>query len=63
MAEFPVLDQWVKRMLERPGVEKGRHVPSKHNYEDIQKLSEEELDARAAGPRKWIQDSMKEEAK
>lgn len=58
-----MLDQWVKRMLERPGVEKGRHVPTKHSYEDLQKSSEETLEAAAAGPRQWIQASMKEEAK
>ncbi|KAI1761324.1 glutathione S-transferase [Hypoxylon sp. FL1150] len=63
MAEFPVLDQWVKRMLERPGVEKGRHVPSKHNYEGLQQLSEQEIDEKAEVSRKWIQASMKEEAK
>ncbi|KAI1774213.1 glutathione S-transferase [Hypoxylon cercidicola] len=63
MAEFPVLDQWVKRMLERPGVEKGRHVPSQHSYEVILKLSEEEMEAIAGGSRQWVQESMKQEAK
>ncbi|KAI1138562.1 glutathione S-transferase [Hypoxylon sp. FL0543] len=63
MSEFPVLDEWVQRMLKRPGVEKGRHVPTKHNYEDIQKLTEEQMEEKAAGTRNWIQASMKEEAK
>ncbi|KAI2466717.1 glutathione S-transferase [Annulohypoxylon bovei var. microspora] len=63
MAEFPVLEQWVQRMLKRPGVEKGRHVPSKHNYEDIQQYTQEQIEEKAAGARKWIQESMKEEAK
>ncbi|KAI1153493.1 glutathione S-transferase [Nemania diffusa] len=52
--EFPVLDEWVQRMLKRPGVEKGRHVPSKHGYEALQELTEEEIEAKAAATRGWI---------
>ncbi|RYO79686.1 hypothetical protein DL766_008417 [Monosporascus sp. MC13-8B] len=63
MAEFPVLNEWVKRMLARPGVEKGRHVPSRHTQFDNEKLSEEELSKMAEGTRNWVQASMKEEAK
>ncbi|KAI0159863.1 glutathione S-transferase [Hypoxylon sp. FL1284] len=63
ITEFPVLDQWVKRMLERPGVEKGRHVPTKHGYEAMQTLSREQVDELLTGNKKWIQESMKEEAK
>lgn len=63
MTEFPVLDEWVQRMLKRPGVEKGRHVPSKHSYEEQQGLTDQQLDEKADGARKWIQASMKEEAK
>ncbi|KAI5865428.1 glutathione S-transferase [Durotheca rogersii] len=61
--EFPLLKQWVERMLKRPGVEKGRNVPSSHPYESHQGLTEEELDEKAAVGRKWIQASMKEDAK
>ncbi|OTA98220.1 hypothetical protein M426DRAFT_326167 [Hypoxylon sp. CI-4A] len=63
MAEFPVLDEWVQRLLKRPAVEKGRHVPTQHKYESIQKLSEQEIEAMAAGPRQWVQAGMKDDAK
>ncbi|KAH8889161.1 glutathione S-transferase [Thozetella sp. PMI_491] len=32
--EFPYLEQWLNRLLERPGFEKGRHVPSRHTAFD-----------------------------
>ncbi|RYP52519.1 hypothetical protein DL768_002346 [Monosporascus sp. mg162] len=63
MAEFPVLNEWVKRMLARPGFEKGRHVPSRHTQFDNEKLSEEEISKMAEATRNWVQASMKEEAK
>ncbi|KAI1206274.1 glutathione S-transferase [Annulohypoxylon truncatum] len=63
MAEFPVLHQWVERLLKRPGLEKGRHVPSKDIYEALQNITEEQKEAAAVGTRKWIQDGMKEDAK
>ncbi|RYP16188.1 hypothetical protein DL765_005246 [Monosporascus sp. GIB2] len=63
MAEFPILSEWVKRMLARPGVEKGRHVPSRHTQFDNEKLSEEVLSKMAEATRNWVQASMKEEAK
>ncbi|KAI1477551.1 glutathione S-transferase [Daldinia eschscholtzii] len=63
MKEFPVLQEWVERMLKRPGVEKGRHVPSPHPYEKYKDLSSEEMDKTAAPLRNWVQSSMKEEAK
>ncbi|KAI1464507.1 glutathione S-transferase [Daldinia caldariorum] len=63
MEEFPALQEWVERMLKRPGVEKGRHVPSPHVYETYQILSDEEMDQRAARLRDWVKSSMNEEAK
>ncbi|KAI8966172.1 glutathione S-transferase [Daldinia sp. FL1419] len=63
MSEFPVLQEWVERMLKRPGVEKGRHVPSPHIYEKHQVLSNEDMEKQAAPLRDWVQSSMKEEAK
>ncbi|RYP86341.1 hypothetical protein DL770_004933 [Monosporascus sp. CRB-9-2] len=63
MAEFPVLNEWVKRMLARPGFEKGRHVPSRHRLFDNEKLSDEEINKMAEATRNWVQASMKEEAK
>lgn len=63
MDEFPILNEWVERMLKRPGVEKGRHVPSQHIYEKHQATSNEEMEKQAAPLRDWVQSSMKEEAK
>ena len=39
--EFPHLKAWEERMLARPGVEKGRHVPSPHR---IKEMSKEEME-------------------
>ncbi|KAJ4388821.1 Glutathione S-transferase 2 [Gnomoniopsis smithogilvyi] len=61
--EFPSLKKWLLKLLERPGFEKGRHVPSRHYAFELAKLSEEELDAKAAGPRAWVQQGMKADAK
>ncbi|KAI8633012.1 glutathione S-transferase [Xylariaceae sp. FL1651] len=57
--EFPVLNEWVERMLKRPGLEKGRHVPSPHNYEQTQTMTEEEFEERAAANRGWILQGQK----
>jgi len=61
--EFPHLNAWLDRLLARPGVEKGRHVPKRHTVLDMRGKSEEELDLEAEKTRAWIQESMKEEAK
>ena len=42
--EFPHLKKWDERMLARPGVEKGRHVPSPHR---IKEMSKEEMEKQA----------------
>ena len=54
---------WMERMLARPGVEKGRHVPSRHTALDKGKKSAEELDALASSTRDWVQRGMKDDAK
>ncbi|KAJ8133024.1 hypothetical protein O1611_g598 [Lasiodiplodia mahajangana] len=59
--QFPALNEWVLRMLKRPGVEKGRHVPSKHNYEGIQDMTEEDFEKKAAANRGWILQGQKDE--
>ncbi|KAI0150260.1 glutathione S-transferase [Xylariaceae sp. FL1272] len=61
--EFPVLNEWVQRMLKRPGVEKGRHVPSKHQYEETQGMTEEDFEKRAAANRGWILQTQKDDQK
>ncbi|KAK3939573.1 glutathione S-transferase [Diplogelasinospora grovesii] len=61
--DFPHLNAWLERMLKRPGVEKGRHVPVKHTAFEQRKLSQEELDKAAEYHRNWVQQGMKEDAK
>jgi glutathione S-transferase len=60
--EFPNLKAWEERMLARPAVERGRHVPSPHTIKDLLKdkaaIEKREQDARA-----WIQASQAEDAK
>jgi glutathione S-transferase len=60
--EFPAVKAWVYRLLERPGFEKGRHVPSEHKAFQWMDKTEEELTEMAASSRAWIQKGMKEEA-
>lgn len=60
--EFPNVKAWLFRLLERPGFERGRNIPTKHAAFEWAKLSEEELDAMSAGSKAWIQKSMKEDA-
>ena len=59
---FPHLEAWEERMTERPGVEKGRHVPDPHRIKEIlkDKAKTEEI---AAKSRAWVQEGMKEDAK
>ncbi|KAI0124300.1 glutathione S-transferase [Xylariales sp. AK1849] len=60
--EFPALKEWRDKLLQRPGVEKGRHVPSPHRMLEQSKLSEEELDKAAVNARAWVQAGMKQDA-
>jgi glutathione S-transferase len=50
-------------MLARPGVEKGRHVPSKHRALDQMKKSEEELEKESKSNSSWILSGMAVDAK
>ncbi|KAI5468025.1 glutathione S-transferase [Mariannaea sp. PMI_226] len=61
--EFPNLKKWLYKLLERPGFEAGRNVPTPHIQFENNKLSEEELSARAAASRGWILKGMEEDAK
>lgn len=61
--DFPSLKKWLFTLLERPGFEAGRHVPTPHTAFEQLKMSEEELEAKAAGSKAWIQKGMKEDAK
>jgi len=50
-------------MLARPGIEKGRHVPSRHTAFDLAKLSDEDLEKHSASTRAWVQKGMSDDAK
>jgi len=59
--EFPLLKAWEDRMMARPGVEKGRHIPDRHNIKELlkdkQKMADYETKSKA-----WIQEGMKQDA-
>ncbi|KAL4928034.1 uncharacterized protein BDV17DRAFT_292054 [Aspergillus undulatus] len=60
--EFPHVKLWLYKLLERPGFERGRHVPKPHYHLKLNNLSEEELKAKPTGGIQWIQDAMKQDA-
>ncbi|KAH8595603.1 putative disulfide bond reductase yfcG [Bisporella sp. PMI_857] len=59
--EFPALKAWEERMLARPAVEKGRHVPDRHTIKDLQK-DPEKTKKEAEQTRKWVQKGMANDA-
>ncbi|KAF2657086.1 glutathione S-transferase [Lophiostoma macrostomum CBS 122681] len=59
--DFPALKAWEDRMAERPGVEKGRHVPDRHGIKDLLK-DKEKMEKHAAENRAWVQAGMKDDA-
>ncbi|GIJ89411.1 hypothetical protein Asppvi_008351 [Aspergillus pseudoviridinutans] len=59
--EFPHLKAWEDRMAQRPGIEKGRHVPSPHNVKERTK-DKESIEKHAAEIRAWVQEGMKSDA-
>lgn len=59
--EFPVLKGWDERMLGRPGVEKGRHVPNPHRIKEMLK-DKEAMDRTARQASEWIVKGQKEDA-
>jgi glutathione S-transferase len=60
--DFPNLKAWDDRMLARPGVEKGRHVPEPHRMKELSKDAEQQKKT-AESAKAWIQTGMKEDAK
>jgi len=61
--DLPHLSAWIDRMVARPGIERGRHVPTKHTVLENRHLSEEELEKAAEKSRAWVQKGMQEDAK
>ena len=60
--EFPVLKEWDERMLKRPGVERGRHVPSPHRMKELLR-DKEETERHAKEAAEWVQRGQREDAK
>ncbi|CAK7263572.1 Glutathione S-transferase 2 [Sporothrix epigloea] len=58
--DTPHLQAWFNKILARPGIEKGRHVPSHHGALDP--ATDEELEKRAAASRAWVQKGMADDA-
>jgi len=62
ITKFPALQAWEDRMAERPGVKKGKDVPTPHTIKerakDPQKMKED-----AEAGRKWVQSGMAADAK
>lgn len=64
--EFPALKAWSERMLARPGVERGRHVPDPHKMQELYKQWKADpasLDALAKSTQAWVQKGMAADAK
>ncbi|KAF2400207.1 glutathione S-transferase [Trichodelitschia bisporula] len=60
--EFPALKAWEERMLARPGVEKGRHVPSPHTMKEMIK-DKAQMEKTLAEAKEWIKPPAGHEAK
>lgn len=60
--DFPNLKAWEERMAKREGVEKGRHVPTRHTIKDLLK-DKAAMEKHAAESKAWIQQGMKKDAK
>jgi glutathione S-transferase len=60
--EFPALKKWLYKLLERPGFEAGRNVPTRHTAFEQMKKSAEELDKDAEASKAWVQAGMKQDA-
>ncbi|KAF4446398.1 hypothetical protein F53441_9966 [Fusarium austroafricanum] len=60
--EFSRVKKWMYRLLERPGFEKGRNVPTPHIYLQLNELPSEELKKLGRERSAWIQEAMKGDA-
>lgn len=61
--EFPKLSAWEERMLKRPGVEKGRNVPSPQKFDKEMMANKEEAEKYAKESSQWIMQGQAEDAK
>ncbi|RAL13293.1 glutathione S-transferase family protein [Aspergillus homomorphus CBS 101889] len=61
--EFPYVKKWLHELLKRPGFGERRNAPQPHIYLELNKLSDEELNARSRAAGAWIQEGLKGDAK
>ena len=61
--EFPHLKAWDERMAKRPGVEKGKNVPSPQKFNREMMKNKEEVDKYAKQSSAWIMEGQQEDAK
>ena len=59
---FPNLKAWDDRMLARPAVERGRHVPDPHRIKELL-ADKEAAEKHARESAKWVQQGQAEDAK
>ena len=59
--DFPRLMAWEERMMKREGVERGRHIPTRHAIKEMMK-NKESVERVAAKARAWVQEGMKADA-
>ncbi|KAH9889752.1 glutathione S-transferase [Xylariomycetidae sp. FL2044] len=57
--EFVHVKAYMYKLLERPGFERGRHVPTPHRYLKLVDHSEEDIKKLGAQNIGWIQEAMK----
>lgn len=62
LAEFPHVGEWFNKLIQRPGFEKGRNVPVPHKHIQFNTMTDDEMNAIAAGGKVWIAELMKRDA-
>ena len=61
LEEFPTLHAWEERMLKRPAVEKGRHVPEPQKIRELMK-DPKRMEEKAKEASAWVMKGMKDNA-
>lgn len=62
ITKFPHLEAWEERMAARPGVQKGKDIPTPHRMKELQK-DPKRMEEHAAKSRQWVQAGMADDAK
>jgi glutathione S-transferase len=60
--DFPALEAWEIRMTARPGVQKGKDIPTPHTMKELAK-DPKKMEEIAAKSRAWVQSGMAADAK